>query len=48
MIEAAILGAAGAAAIYRAALAWANRGQLGTLRAKVAVALGGGGPGVRT
>ena len=48
MIEAALLGAAGAAAFYRAVLAWANGGQPGTLRAKMAVALGGGGPGVRT
>ena len=47
MIEAAILGAAGAAAVYRAALAWANTGQPGTVRAKLAAVLGGGGPGVR-
>lgn len=39
---------AGTLAAYRGALALAATGQPGTVRAKLAAALGGGGPGVRT
>lgn len=33
------------AAIYRAVLAWANRGAAGSMRERLAGVLGGGGPG---
>jgi hypothetical protein len=39
---------AGTAAAYRAALAMVSTAPSGSLRAKLAAALGGGGPGVRT
>jgi hypothetical protein len=44
MIETIITIAASLAA-YRAVLAWANRGAIGSMRELFAVVLGGGGPG---